>query len=78
MDGYYFISDTPPAWSLLILAATPFLLFLSLVPKIRNMRPFPRFVLQMVIVLIPLALAFWMALDQLPEAASDPSSNLYD
>jgi hypothetical protein len=72
LDGYFFISETPPALSLLIPAACPLLLYFSLLPFIREMRPLHRFLLQMLLVGIALAVAFYLAVDALPEMEPDP------
>jgi hypothetical protein len=72
LDGYYFISETPPALSLLIPAACPLLLYFSLLPYIREMKPLHRFLLQMLLVAIALGIAFYLAVDAMPEAEADP------
>jgi hypothetical protein len=49
-----------------ILAATPLLLTLSLIPRIDEMRPRRRFALQMSIVVGLVAVAFWIGIAHMP------------
>jgi hypothetical protein len=74
LDGYYYTTETPPVIPLLVLLAAPLLLYVSLLPKIRAMKPRNRFIVQMILVAIPFAIAFGFALAESPIGTGDPYS----
>lgn len=65
-DALHYMSDPPPLGTLGILVGTPFLLTLSLIPQIERMRRVRSFVMQMSLVVVVVAVAFWIAYSRQP------------
>lgn len=77
LDGYYFISETPPLLSLTLPLATIPLMFLFLVKPFNRIRKAPRFALQMAVAAVPFLIAFWIALAPVLEREPNPYDSLY-
>jgi len=77
LDGLFFLTEPPPLLSLVLPLAGPLLLALFPAEKPGALRPKLRLVLRMIAALIPLALAFWIALAPVLARPPDPYGNMY-
>jgi hypothetical protein len=77
LDGCYFTFERPPLTSLLLPLAAPLPLYLFLMKPARKLGALSRFALQMALAILPLLIAFWVALGPVLEREPNPYKDLY-